>query len=192
VAIKVVKAGSNLSSSSLSSSSSSSSRCCPHGSVSSCSSSRGSERHNSQPMDASTAWEGQPYLDRIWHAKQLPWKVRQRLLELHQEGRLDHEELSPGAIKCLASSGVHAEEGLQLLDKFCRMVRLGTRLPQHMHGQLPGGCLWPPCWRGSAMLIEHRLAQPQGVSAQLAGTGYPDGLDNGCMQTCSQEICSHG
>jgi hypothetical protein len=74
-------------------------------------------------MDASTPWESRPYLDRIWHARRLPWRVRQKLLELHQDGGLDYEELSLDTIKRLDSSGLSEEQGLQLLDTFCQMVR---------------------------------------------------------------------
>jgi hypothetical protein len=70
------------------------------------------------PDVSTTPWEQLPYLDRIWSAKQLPRLVRERVLELHGEGVLQHRELSLYTLRCFQSSNLSEDEGLQVLDSF--------------------------------------------------------------------------
>ena len=95
-----------------------------------------------QQPEANIPWEDRPYLDRIWTTNAIPWLVRDRLLELHRVGVLEHGELSVDALKGLNGGGLDAAAGLQLLGSFYQRVKVdqeqqtGWRAPDWKSGLL--------------------------------------------------------
>jgi hypothetical protein len=76
------------------------------------------------------AWSDLRYHDRIWNAKRLPWRIRDRLLQLHRDGILNHGDLFIQTLRTLNNSGLDEHQGLQLLGSFAQQVAAATAQQQ--------------------------------------------------------------
>jgi hypothetical protein len=64
------------------------------------------------------SWEALPYLDRIWSLPQLPWAARTLLLDMHQAGVLDENDLSLATMRSLNGSGLGGEVLVKMVQDF--------------------------------------------------------------------------
>jgi hypothetical protein len=117
-----------------------------------------------QLAGAAPPWESLQYLDRIWAAKRLPRACRTRLLEMHQEGVLECEELSLDTLTALNGSGLDEEGVLWLLRRFCR--RVATAPLQFDADDVHTGAR--PGARKNALLLDLLRAQVRALSVQAA------------------------
>jgi hypothetical protein len=116
-----------------------------------------------QQPQTDIAWKDRPYLDRIWATTQLPWLVRDRLMELHRLGVLEYQELSVGALNGFGSSGLDTAGGLQLLDSWTQLVKFEQE-------QQPR----PADWK-SGLLLDLLRQQARLPVGSWGGRGCPQG-----------------
>jgi hypothetical protein len=69
-------------------------------------------------------------LDDIWAAKQLSWEHRTLLLEFHQQGVLDLNDLQLSTVTTLARCGLGEEDLRQLLCTFFERVHTALAGPE--------------------------------------------------------------
>jgi hypothetical protein len=79
-----------------------------------------------RPTPSEEAWEGLPYLDRIWSCRQLPWRERSRLLEMHRAGLLAEGELTLTTLRALDSSGLDGAAMRTVLVDFWEVLSKRT------------------------------------------------------------------
>jgi hypothetical protein len=97
-------------------------------------------------------------LDDIWAAKQLSWEHRTLLLEFHQQGVLDLNDLQLSTVNSLERSGLGEEDVRQLLCTCFDRVHTASAPPE------PQQARQDHVWKNSLMLnlISKQVGIPAG------------------------------
>jgi hypothetical protein len=109
--------------------------------------------HDAPDVTLGRSWEELPYLDRIWRLPQLPWEARTLLLEMHQAGILEHDDLSLATLSSLASCGLGRGAMEQVLSRFWHLASAAQRSAGSATGAAQHARLQrSPAWKNATLL----------------------------------------